>query len=310
MATYGARGDGVADDTAAIQAAINAATSGNVVFLPPPPAFYKISATIRVTKSITLLGSDSLIKSPGAACPTFILITANDVTVRSLRLVGPQRICGHAIDMGSGSPTLTNVTVQDNRIDNFYAGILVQGVDGFRVAGNELTNLTDFGIDTFPAKNGVIDHNIVLNVSGDGGNAYGIVASRNASSPNNPRSTDIVISNNRVENIPIWECYDTHGGQRIHFIDNTCKNAKLGINVAFSGTGRTDPNALAPIECEVRGNTIEKNPAEAYRDAIVFAGTTTQAATGVVADNILVGFGPTGIYVVNTSVMPTNTTRR
>ncbi len=310
--TYGARGDGVADDSAAIQATIDAASSGEVVFLPAPAAFYRISGTIQITKPLTLLGADSLIKNLTDPCPTYIEIMANDVQIRGLHLTGPQQTCGYAIHVGSAGGPLSNIKIENNQLDNFYNGVTLIQVDGLRVSGNALSNMDYYGILGSAVKNGVIDKNTVRGVWGNnsGGNAYGIVLSRDATIPTNPRSTDVVVSNNFVEDVPVWECYDTHGGQRIQFIDNTCKNAKLGINVAFSGKGQDDPDALAPLECEVRGNTVEKNAAEPYRDAIVFAGTYTQTATGSITGNTVIGFGPTGIYTVNANVTQLNNTRK
>ncbi|MGZ5029066.1 MAG: glycosyl hydrolase family 28-related protein [Methylobacter sp.] len=49
---FGAVGDGAADDTAAIQAAINSATSGMTVFFPA--GFYKITATINLPNTYIL----------------------------------------------------------------------------------------------------------------------------------------------------------------------------------------------------------------------------------------------------------------
>src|SRR4051812_33618619 len=49
VAAYGAVGDGVTDDTAAIQAAIDAATPGTVVYFPRPSVYYKITSSINVT---------------------------------------------------------------------------------------------------------------------------------------------------------------------------------------------------------------------------------------------------------------------
>jgi hypothetical protein len=51
---YGAKGDGTTDDTAAIQAAITAASDGDTVYLPR--GTYKLTATLTVTKSITIRG--------------------------------------------------------------------------------------------------------------------------------------------------------------------------------------------------------------------------------------------------------------
>src|SRR5689334_18036448 len=50
---YGAIGDGIADDTAALQRAINAKTSGILSF---PAGTYKISSTLAVRSNVTYQG--------------------------------------------------------------------------------------------------------------------------------------------------------------------------------------------------------------------------------------------------------------
>lgn len=85
---YGALGDGVNDDTAAIQAAINAATATNVaktVFFPSviPSQFYKITAPLVCTKPLRLEGESTYgvtIYAVDFTAGQFILDLSNAVT--------------------------------------------------------------------------------------------------------------------------------------------------------------------------------------------------------------------------------------
>jgi hypothetical protein len=54
---HGVVGDGVTDDTAAIQAALDAAAAGpRIVVIPQPSAFYKVTAPIRIPHGVALRG--------------------------------------------------------------------------------------------------------------------------------------------------------------------------------------------------------------------------------------------------------------
>ncbi|MEV5677452.1 glycosyl hydrolase family 28-related protein [Streptomyces sp. NPDC052179] len=68
--TYGALGDGIADDTTAIQTAINQAGIGGVVYLPK--GVYAISAPLDLPKGVILMGSHSnLMLGPGMSIEDF-----------------------------------------------------------------------------------------------------------------------------------------------------------------------------------------------------------------------------------------------
>ncbi|MGC9439251.1 glycosyl hydrolase family 28-related protein [Streptomyces sp. WG5] len=131
-ASYGAQGDGVTDDTAAIQAAIDAAGYGGVVYFPK--GVYIVSYPLDLPRGVTLMGSHSnLMVGPGMvgdewpcylqAAPTFTtgamitIIGEDDGDHPALN--GEQRIFSLMLD-GSQVPT--------GGLDGVYAKGNVQNV--------------------------------------------------------------------------------------------------------------------------------------------------------------------------------------
>lgn len=66
---YGARGDGVTDDTAAVQSAINACALGGVVFFPPGKTF-AYQGTLHVPQGVVLQGSGWVTEVPALKAST------------------------------------------------------------------------------------------------------------------------------------------------------------------------------------------------------------------------------------------------
>lgn len=54
--TFGAAGDGVTDDSAALQAAINATPQGGLLFIPPTTPGYKFGTGLTISRSIQIVG--------------------------------------------------------------------------------------------------------------------------------------------------------------------------------------------------------------------------------------------------------------
>jgi hypothetical protein len=71
--SYGARGDGSADDTAAIEAAINSLANGESIYFPP--GIYRITSTVTLTRGVRLVGDgrSSIIRTDA---PSFNLFEA------------------------------------------------------------------------------------------------------------------------------------------------------------------------------------------------------------------------------------------
>lgn len=78
---FGAAGDGVADDTAAIQAAIDA--SNSVTF---PSGTYKVLSTITLTSNLILRGSGGVVDASGVA-DGFTATGLSDITVQNMEFI-------------------------------------------------------------------------------------------------------------------------------------------------------------------------------------------------------------------------------
>jgi hypothetical protein len=120
--TYGAAGDGVADDTSAIAAAITAAGSG-IVFFP--------SGTYRTTSALTVPGGTSLLGTGTAsssisidhASANLLTLSANATAVHSivgLKLTATQANSGIIVNVGAAN----HVSIRDC----YLGGSLAQGV--------------------------------------------------------------------------------------------------------------------------------------------------------------------------------------
>lgn len=133
VTSYGARGDGVTDDTAAFRAA---AETGKNVRVPRPPAFYRISGTVRLHGSLQGDGTMPEIRMFGAdGTEAMSMLSVLDyegpgLTISGVQLDGQWDGVGTA---GEWSHNIlvkgsSNVTIEDNVLVRPYGdNILVGG---------------------------------------------------------------------------------------------------------------------------------------------------------------------------------------
>jgi hypothetical protein len=168
---FGAVGDGVADDTAEIQAAIDAAPEGGAIYFPN--GTYAISAALIVDKALTLYGDGpgkwydslggSIIKQTDATKNVFTLRASlaqyafsqyglNNVNFRDLAITGPSSASRCARGIGCDTTvnsgdyhirecTFTNIQVRFCQtgvelvgicyLNDFYGGVISQCDTGF-----------------------------------------------------------------------------------------------------------------------------------------------------------------------------------
>ncbi len=233
-----------------LQSRVDATSAGAVLDLTG--CTYAAGAT--VAKSLTLRGGTV---KPARGTPG-LLVLASDVTVDGLRVVGPQ---GTTYDkdevgievQGTLAAPIRGLTIRNSEIGTLgYGGLYIRHAAGFVVEGNLITDGVYAGIMVISGQGGRIAGNTVQRIGvvgagANGNNAYGIALSRGGGDlATDPRSVDIVVSGNLVEDVPTWHGLDTHGGERITWTGNTVRRSRSAIFV----TGATSPSGY------VRNNTI------------------------------------------------------
>ncbi len=132
--TFGAVGDGLTNDTAAIQAAINDTTFGLIYF---PPGIYNCGNLTINRSRIILEGQGATISWTGTGTPASriyvgiqLLVSVQDVEIRHLRFQGD----GVAANGHGGVYWLNAVTVDNLHVHHCSFASVVNGISGLRTA--------------------------------------------------------------------------------------------------------------------------------------------------------------------------------
>lgn len=140
--SYGAIGDGVTDDTAAIQTALTAAPAGAIILFPD--AIFAVKGPLNVTTAkVQIVGPGTLRNiNPSLTSATFVYlleIKADDVIIDGLTMDNPT----YATWIGAINIQGNRCTVEGCRIDGFTEGIqsTQNGYVGCKAVSNQVTNV-------------------------------------------------------------------------------------------------------------------------------------------------------------------------
>ena len=285
------------DGTEKLQNALNLG-AGKIVVLPHSSSF-KVSG-LKVPDNTTIIGYGSKIYNDKKH--TTLLTIGSGVKIYGLEIQGAgnkyANVKGIGINIASANSAnyAKNIVIHDSFIHDIgFYGIKAEFADNVTVTNTNIEDIGYAGIGGFSVSNFNVDKSHIKAIGpGTDGNAYGVFFSRKGSKSDlgqYPRSKDSSVTNSTIEDIPLWEALDTHGGENIMFNHNKIRNAKVGI--AFvNATGDGKKGIFGTQRSTAKGNQIE---GIGKGCGIIVAGSTSDYASGLtISDNQLTNAGKEG----------------
>lgn len=288
---YGAVGDGVADDTAAIQATVNALPTGGVVYIPT--GIYKLSSAITAKSEVAFQGdgdNNSVLLQSSTGQSGIVGVDIHDVTISDLRISGPNSGTGTGIKFTRSVAAAT-----------FYLNFKNITVYQFGADGIELSNPV---VSTFERVNAVNNGAKGFNIHGVPAGSAGTSCKFTACYAN----TNVTVGwylENMVYTV-LAGCASDHNATGYHF--KTCQSvAAIGCGAegntsrAFWVEGGFGVNLHSPWVYDNRGVGIDVS---ANARTLTVIGATDNTPNGTATNFIKVAAGSKSALVNCSNTSP------
>ena len=297
---FGAVGDGVANDTAAIQAALDSGAKKIKI----PSGDYLVGSTISITSPVEIEGSGRVFSNNQI---TIFRVLSSNVSIKNIEIEGAGNSSYNTLnrlievlgtDNGAATaPTrLTNIKIKDCKLHSVgRCGIYAQYIESSIISDNHISDAGYAGIEIKSSIELNISSNFISDISpGTSGNSYGIYLSQtnSADTTRHPTCKRIKVIGNTVKNVE-WEGLDCHGGEDILFLNNIVDNC--GDTNAAIAIIHADDEVSTPIEgtlnVKIIGNSVIN--AQEFGIALSAGSSTVKHRNVVISGNTLENCGIT-----------------
>lgn len=278
---------GTGDDTAAVQAQIDAATAGSMLFLPSHITT-QLSDYVNINKPLTIIGGNV---NTGTNNRGFN-ITSGGVELHSMKITGEGSSGTYTAGnnlinaVGTSSSPLVRCRFLNNTLlATAGEGMRLTWLEDSEVLGNTVDGFRYAGMLCASMKKSRILYNVVSNAYAHAQgvvNTYGITLT-DLSNTVSERSQYCVVANNQVHNVPEWAGLDSHGGADLIWSNNIVTNCGQGIALVLGNESRL----AAPQNNSVVGNIIDGNNISGSDGIRFFGKDSSMRGTGVFSANII-----------------------
>lgn len=244
---YGATGDGVTDDTNAIQTAINENTYINF-----SAGTYKITNTINISSECHIIGVGTILENLTAPTGNLELrgvfnILSDNTSISGLKFTGSgvtkNNLAGIITVVKKNNVTISNCVFNNCKTQ---ACVMFIGCNNGTCNNNTLNSYGYTGISLYNGSDSDLSPNknmkIYDNYLGDStviisGNNYGITLGGGNFTAQSTISENCSCFNNIINlTLPLWTAIDSHGGKNISIHDNIILNCGVGISMFANAT--------------------------------------------------------------------------